>query len=140
MRIEAVHGVCWNTRRCTGNTSVAWFERFITTHVYTPHQHLYYIHAGCFLAFETKDVKMEELNDSQAIGMCIYNVFILSAIGVALNFIFSEKNQTLYITTSAILLVSKSQMGVMDGGRSIQQAVSAKPPLTFSENVFAALA
>ena len=57
------------------------------------------------MAFETKDVKMEELNDSQAIGMCIYNVFILSAIGVALNFILTEKNEILYIATSAILLV-----------------------------------
>ena len=60
---------------------------------------------GCFLAFETKDVNMEELNDSQAIGMCIYNVFILSAIGVALNFILNEQNEILYVATSSIVLV-----------------------------------
>ena len=48
---------------------------------------------------------MDEFNDSQSIGMSIYIVFILSAIGVVLNFILNDKIQLLYIVTSSIVLV-----------------------------------
>ncbi|RDD44650.1 Gamma-aminobutyric acid type B receptor subunit 2 [Trichoplax sp. H2] len=40
---------------------------------------------GAFLAWETRNVHIRELNDSRYIGMSVYNVFVISAIGALLN-------------------------------------------------------
>lgn len=42
---------------------------------------------GCFLAWETRAVNVPALNDSKYIGMCVYNVVVMSVIGVSLAFI-----------------------------------------------------
>ena len=39
---------------------------------------------GIFFAWETRKVRIEALNDSHQIGICVYNVVILSAVAVPL--------------------------------------------------------
>ncbi|XP_015766433.1 PREDICTED: gamma-aminobutyric acid type B receptor subunit 2-like [Acropora digitifera] len=54
---------------------------------------------GVFLAWETRGVTIPALNDSKAIGMSVYNVVILSILGVAItSFIKEHQNATFTIT------------------------------------------
>ena len=39
---------------------------------------------GSFFAWETRKVQIEALNDSKHIGLCVYNVVIMSALTVPL--------------------------------------------------------
>ncbi|XP_072029935.1 gamma-aminobutyric acid type B receptor subunit 1-like [Amphiura filiformis] len=45
---------------------------------------------GAFLAYETRHVRVPALNDSKYIGMSIYNVVILSFIGVPVSFVLDD--------------------------------------------------
>lgn len=45
------------------------------------------------------------LNDSREIGMCIYNVVVLSAMGVTLSLILERDDVTLYGVTSGCLII-----------------------------------
>ena len=45
----------------------------------------YYWHVS--LHFKTRKVKVPALNDSQAIGVCVYNIMILSIIGVGITLV-----------------------------------------------------
>ena len=49
-------------------------------------------------------IKVEELNDSKYIGMCIYNVVILSIMGVAINYLVSGRINISYAFTSIIII------------------------------------
>ncbi|ELT90594.1 hypothetical protein CAPTEDRAFT_145194 [Capitella teleta] len=60
---------------------------------------------GAFLAWETRKVKMEALNDSKLIGVCIYNVLILSVLGTAIGFILDADPNMNYGFRSGIVLV-----------------------------------
>ena len=42
---------------------------------------------GMFFAWETRKVRVEALNDSKQIGLCVYNVLIMSAIAVILSMV-----------------------------------------------------
>lgn len=54
---------------------------------------------GVFLAWETRGVTIPALNDSKSIGMSVYNVVILSILGVAItSFIKEDQNATFTIT------------------------------------------
>ncbi|KAK2573860.1 Gamma-aminobutyric acid type B receptor subunit 2 [Acropora cervicornis] len=54
---------------------------------------------GVFLAWETRGVTIPALNDSKSIGMSVYNVVILSILGVAItSFIKEHQNATFTIT------------------------------------------
>lgn len=54
---------------------------------------------GVFLAWETRGVTIPALNDSKYIGMSVYNVVILSILGVAItSFIKEHQNATFAIT------------------------------------------
>ena len=44
---------------------------------------------GLFLAWQTRHVKVQALNDSKFIGMSVYNVGALSVIGIICMFAFS---------------------------------------------------
>jgi gamma-aminobutyric acid type B receptor len=48
---------------------------------------------GCFLAWETRAVNVPALNDSKYIGMCVYNVVVMSVIGVSLAFILQVRSK-----------------------------------------------
>ncbi len=60
---------------------------------------------GCFLAWETKKVTIPALNDSHNIGMCIYNVVILSVIGVILAWVLEFQVTLNYVLISALLML-----------------------------------
>uniref|UniRef100_A0A158PBE8 Gamma-aminobutyric acid type B receptor subunit 2 n=1 Tax=Angiostrongylus cantonensis TaxID=6313 RepID=A0A158PBE8_ANGCA len=46
---------------------------------------------GCFLAWETRHVNVPALNDSKYIGMSVYNVVVMSTIGLAISVILQER-------------------------------------------------
>ncbi len=60
---------------------------------------------GCFLAWETKKVTIPALNDSHNIGMCIYNVVVLSVISVTLPLVLQTQITLNYILTSVLLIL-----------------------------------
>ena len=50
-------------------------------------------------------VKIEALNDSRLIGMCLYNVVVLSAVGLTLNLTLGDQVTLVYGIQSSILLI-----------------------------------
>ncbi|XP_052793048.1 gamma-aminobutyric acid type B receptor subunit 2-like [Mya arenaria] len=60
---------------------------------------------GAFLAWETRRVKIEALNDSQQIGLCLYNVVVLSAVGLTLSLVLNDQAVLLYGITSGCLII-----------------------------------
>ena len=61
---------------------------------------------GLFLAWETRNVTIPALNDSKYIGMCVYNVVILSIIGAIVSIALENtmQQETPYAITSLCLL------------------------------------
>ncbi|XP_052793367.1 gamma-aminobutyric acid type B receptor subunit 2-like [Mya arenaria] len=60
---------------------------------------------GAFLAWETRHVKIEALNDSHQIGLCLYNVVVLSAVGLTLSLLLEDEVVMLYGITSGCLII-----------------------------------
>ncbi|XP_052793585.1 gamma-aminobutyric acid type B receptor subunit 2-like [Mya arenaria] len=60
---------------------------------------------GAFLAWETRHVKIEALNDSQQIGLCLYNVVVLSAVGLTLSLLLENEVVMLYGITSGCIII-----------------------------------
>ncbi|XP_077997883.1 gamma-aminobutyric acid type B receptor subunit 1-like [Glandiceps talaboti] len=60
---------------------------------------------GGFLAWETRKVSIAVLNDSRYIGMCIYNVVILSCLGAPLTYILRYDPVLSYGISSAFILL-----------------------------------
>ncbi|KAH3804277.1 hypothetical protein DPMN_132561 [Dreissena polymorpha] len=60
---------------------------------------------GAFLAWETRQVHIEALNDSKTIGVCLYNVVILSIVGLFLSMTLDDKPIVLNGVTSVCLFV-----------------------------------
>lgn len=58
---------------------------------------------GAFLAWETRHVAIKELNDSKLIGVCIYNVFILSVAGVLTSSISANPVSSFILIASFII-------------------------------------
>lgn len=62
---------------------------------------------GAFLAWETRHVKIHELNDSKLIAVSIYNVALLATVGVILNeFAFAEPSISYSLVGSFILFAT----------------------------------
>ncbi|ESO83683.1 hypothetical protein LOTGIDRAFT_133032 [Lottia gigantea] len=61
---------------------------------------------GAFLAWETRKVKIEALNDSKLIGVCIYNVVVLSILGVTVSFALGDNINLRYSLDSAVVLLA----------------------------------
>ncbi|XP_011672354.1 gamma-aminobutyric acid type B receptor subunit 2 [Strongylocentrotus purpuratus] len=59
---------------------------------------------GTFLAWETRKVKIPALNDSKLIGISVYNVFILCAIGVGVSYALRSEPAALFIFLSFVVL------------------------------------
>ncbi|XP_045170037.2 gamma-aminobutyric acid type B receptor subunit 2-like [Mercenaria mercenaria] len=59
---------------------------------------------GAFLAWETRNVRIKALNDSYRIGLCLYNVVILSAVGLTLSLLLEEE-VLIYGITSGCLII-----------------------------------
>ncbi|XP_070537750.1 gamma-aminobutyric acid type B receptor subunit 2-like [Ptychodera flava] len=70
---------------------------------------------GLFLAWETRNVKMEALNDSKHIGLCVYNVMILSVIGVSVVNILSEHqfDASFTVTSLSIICCTSSVLAIV---------------------------
>ncbi|ELU13608.1 hypothetical protein CAPTEDRAFT_204049 [Capitella teleta] len=61
---------------------------------------------GVYMAWETRHVKIPALNDSQYIGMNIYNVVLSSVTVVALSTLLTDKPTLSYTVISALILLS----------------------------------
>ena len=63
---------------------------------------------GVFLAWETRNVTIPALNDSKYIGMSVYNVVILSAIGATVSMVLkkTEYYELLHVLVSVVVLLS----------------------------------
>ena len=63
---------------------------------------------GVFLAWETRNVTTPALNDSKYIGMSVYNVVILSAIGATVSMVLNDTTyyELLHVLVSAVVLLS----------------------------------
>ncbi|XP_052286949.1 gamma-aminobutyric acid type B receptor subunit 2-like [Dreissena polymorpha] len=59
---------------------------------------------GAFLAWETRHVTIAALNDSHQISLCLYNVVILSAVGLTLSLVLENQVVLLYGITSGFLV------------------------------------
>ncbi|XP_071485072.1 gamma-aminobutyric acid type B receptor subunit 2-like [Diadema antillarum] len=60
---------------------------------------------GLFLAYETRAVKIRALNDAKYIGISVYNVFILSAVGALFNMVMDPEDFTLVYTVTGLCVV-----------------------------------
>ena len=61
---------------------------------------------GVYMAWETRHVKIPVLNDSQYIGMNIYNVVLMSVTVVALSSILTDRPTLSYAVVSALIILS----------------------------------
>ncbi|XP_053374274.1 gamma-aminobutyric acid type B receptor subunit 2-like [Mercenaria mercenaria] len=68
---------------------------------------------GAFLAWETRKVKIEALNDSHEIGLCIYNVIVLSAVGLIMTLLLEDKDVLVYVITSGCIQIGTTLIEVV---------------------------
>lgn len=59
---------------------------------------------GVFLAWETRHVKIPALNDSRYVGMSVYNVVILSVVGVPAALMIEHAQNATFALTAAFIL------------------------------------
>uniref|UniRef100_A0A0K0ES72 Gamma-aminobutyric acid type B receptor subunit 2 n=1 Tax=Strongyloides stercoralis TaxID=6248 RepID=A0A0K0ES72_STRER len=59
---------------------------------------------GCFLAWETRHVNVPALNDSKYIGMSVYNIVVMSVLGVSLAVLLKEKVDEAYAFSSFFII------------------------------------
>ncbi|XP_041354484.1 gamma-aminobutyric acid type B receptor subunit 2-like [Gigantopelta aegis] len=60
---------------------------------------------GVFLAFTTRKVNIPILNDSKVIGLCIYNVIVLSIVGVPISLVLNDNFSLKYGLISTIIIL-----------------------------------
>ncbi|XP_070569567.1 gamma-aminobutyric acid type B receptor subunit 1-like [Ptychodera flava] len=60
---------------------------------------------GVFLAWETRKVSITVLNDSRHIGMCIYNVVILSSVGAPVAYVLRYQTDIAYVIKSVFVIL-----------------------------------
>ena len=70
-------------------------------------------------------VTIEALNDSHQIGLCLYNVVILSAVGLTLSLLLDEHVAMLYGVTSGCVII----------GTTVTQLVIFIPKVCTSEQI-----
>lgn len=90
---------------------------------------------GSFLAWETKKVKIEALNDSQFIGMSIYNVLILSILAVIISFALSDAVDLEYGIISMFLILGTTLTQCVLFVPKIYQAKAGNVMPTVSDTV-----
>ena len=74
---------------------------------------------GIFFAWETRKVKIEALNDSRQIGICVYNVMVMSVVAVPLVSILSESQMDIVygVTAMAILICVTTTLVLVFGSK-----------------------
>ncbi|ELU13426.1 hypothetical protein CAPTEDRAFT_196516 [Capitella teleta] len=88
---------------------------------------------GAFLAWETRKVKVEALNDSKYIGLCIYNVVVLTVMGVAVQYVSNDAINVSYGFTSGLILLGTTLTQTIIFGPkvwSVRYEAEAVGPLT----------
>ncbi|GAB6027300.1 Metabotropic GABA-B receptor subtype 3A [Chamberlinius hualienensis] len=63
---------------------------------------------GVYMAWETRNVKIPALNDSQYIGMNVYNVVLTSVIVVVMANLIPERKTLAFLTVTSLILASTS--------------------------------
>ncbi|XP_064609403.1 gamma-aminobutyric acid type B receptor subunit 2-like [Liolophura sinensis] len=61
---------------------------------------------GAYMAWETRKVKIPVLNDSQYIGMNVYNVVLMSIIVVVLSYMLPDQPSLAFLTESTFIFLS----------------------------------
>lgn len=59
---------------------------------------------GCFLAWETRSVKIAALNDSRYVGLSVYNVVIACVAGVPVSLILNDRPAIRYVIISLFVI------------------------------------
>ncbi|XP_041370051.1 gamma-aminobutyric acid type B receptor subunit 1-like [Gigantopelta aegis] len=78
---------------------------------------------GIFLAYETRSVKLKQVNDSRFVGMSIYNVVVLCVITAPISLIIShQEDATFAFCSLAIVLCSFLSMGLIFAPKMIEIA------------------
>ena len=74
---------------------------------------------GIFFAWETRKVQIEALNDSRQIGICVYNVMVMSVVAVPLVSILSESQMDIVygVTAMAILICVTTTLVLVFGSK-----------------------
>ncbi|XP_052221430.1 gamma-aminobutyric acid type B receptor subunit 1-like isoform X3 [Dreissena polymorpha] len=76
---------------------------------------------GIFLSYETRSVKLKQVNDSRFVGMSIYNVVVLCVITVPIVLIIeSQQDATFAFVALAIMLCSFLSMGLIFGPKVLE--------------------
>nr|XP_006814353.1 PREDICTED: gamma-aminobutyric acid type B receptor subunit 2-like [Saccoglossus kowalevskii] len=60
---------------------------------------------GCFLAYETRNVCVDGLNDSKQICVSVYNIVVLCVLGITVNLAVSDNPTLTYGFTAAIIVL-----------------------------------
>ncbi|KAH3709350.1 hypothetical protein DPMN_068812 [Dreissena polymorpha] len=85
---------------CHNDKQVYWF---ITMYVYKG----LLLAFGTFLAWETRNVTVQELNDSRNIGACIYSVVVVCLVGVPLlHTLSTDQINPAYVLETILLVFS----------------------------------
>ena len=63
---------------------------------------------GLFLAFETRKVKIRQLNDSKLIGMSVYGIVVLSVALAAIGIFLEAMVNVFYIVTGLMILIGNT--------------------------------
>ncbi|CAI9738858.1 gamma-aminobutyric acid type B receptor subunit 1-like [Octopus vulgaris] len=75
---------------------------------------------GLFLAYETRSVKLKQVNDSRFVGMSIYNVVVLCVITAPITLIInSQQDATFAFMSLAIVMCSFLSMGLIFGPKIV---------------------
>ncbi|RDD36458.1 Gamma-aminobutyric acid type B receptor subunit 2, partial [Trichoplax sp. H2] len=59
---------------------------------------------GAFLAYESRKIKLSELNDSKQIALCIYNITILCIIIIPISFVIPNSHGEVYAAIGCLIL------------------------------------
>ena len=91
------HKIVLCREECVGPHFTVWIIVFYTFHSLQ-------LVFGLFLAFETRKVSIPALNDSRFIGMSVYNVVLLCAVGVPVSFFTSSHPTVSFSLICAVIL------------------------------------
>ncbi|EDO41841.1 predicted protein [Nematostella vectensis] len=83
---------------CTADMMIVWLT---VMYVYKGVLLLY----GVFLAYETRNVIYAHLNDSRVIGICVYNVVVLSVVGAFLSIILQHDNYEVMFMVLSVCII-----------------------------------
>ncbi|NXQ86721.1 GABR1 protein, partial [Nyctibius grandis] len=103
-------GHCWGVLELLGGCLWWWEGPCLTTHGSPPG--IFYgfkgllLLLGIFLAYETKSVSTEKINDHRAVGMAIYNVAVLCLITAPVTMILSSQQDAAFAFASLAVVFS----------------------------------